>query len=99
NEKALQTEKDADRCTLLKDADKHCRILLKRMKKTKGYLKSMLVVSVGFAVGAAIMSRSMGNWDLKKVSEALGDMADWDFNELSGMFVKLAEMLNLPLTI
>lgn len=100
NEKALETEIDAERCSELKDANKYCRILLGRMKQTNGFIKSMLVITVGFAVGAAIMSGNMGDWDLKKLHEMLGNSGSWDLNEFSEMLVKLAEMIiRLPLKI
>lgn len=60
----MTESENADCATLLKDADKYCKIILGRVSRWGGCLKSMIFVSVALALGAAIMSQNMQDWDL-----------------------------------
>ncbi|KAI8030957.1 Transmembrane protein 214-A [Camellia lanceoleosa] len=67
NEKALAADEDDDREASLKDADKHCKVLMGRLSRTHGCMKIVVFVSVALAVGAAYMSQNMQSWDLKEL--------------------------------
>ncbi|CAL5323705.1 unnamed protein product [Camellia sinensis] len=67
NEKALAADEDDDRKASLKDADKHCKVLMGRLSRTHGCMKIVVFVSVALAVGAAYMSQNMQSWDLKEL--------------------------------
>ncbi|KAF5737820.1 hypothetical protein HS088_TW13G00711 [Tripterygium wilfordii] len=53
---------------LLKDADKYCKVILGRLSGGHGCMKSVVLVSVALAVGAALMSQNVGSGDLQKLS-------------------------------
>lgn len=73
----MESESDREVRALLKEAEKHCKVLLGRVAKPSrcSSIKSVLFISVGFAVGAAaIMSQNggaLGMWDQAKLSEML----------------------------
>ncbi|KAL7230526.1 hypothetical protein ACSBR2_008906 [Camellia fascicularis] len=67
NEKALAADEDDDREASLKNADKHCKVLMGRLSRTHGCMKIVVFVSVALAVGAAYMSQNMQSWDLKEL--------------------------------
>ncbi|KAF3445206.1 hypothetical protein FNV43_RR14900 [Rhamnella rubrinervis] len=71
NEKALAKEEDSGHHALLKDADKYSKVLLGRLSRGHGCIKSMILVSVVIVAGAAVMSQNVESWDLKKISEML----------------------------
>ncbi|KAB2612376.1 hypothetical protein D8674_034692 [Pyrus ussuriensis x Pyrus communis] len=67
NDKALAAGgDDAARHSLLKDADKYCKQILGRFSQGHVCMKSMVLVSVALAVGAAVMSQNIQPGDLKK---------------------------------
>ncbi|KAK4765842.1 hypothetical protein SAY87_007484 [Trapa incisa] len=68
NETALTEENDASRKALLKEADKHCKVILGRISKGHGCLKFAVFASI-LVLGAAIASQHIQDWDLKKLSE------------------------------
>ncbi|XP_062004417.1 uncharacterized protein LOC133721742 [Rosa rugosa] len=68
NEKALAKGDDLVRHSLLKDADKYCKLILGRSSQGRGCMKSMVLVSVALAMGAAIMSQNIQPEDLKKLA-------------------------------
>ncbi|PSS30044.1 Transmembrane protein like [Actinidia chinensis var. chinensis] len=60
NEKALAKEDDAGRQASFKDAQRHCNLLMGRLSRSRGCMKSMVLVSIALAVGAAVvMSQNM----------------------------------------
>ena len=71
NEKALAKADDGTHHALLKDADKHCKVILRRLSHGHGCMKSMAFVSVVLAVGAIFMSQNMHFLDYNKLSELL----------------------------
>lgn len=54
--------------SLLKDADKYCKLILGQLSQGHGCMKSMVLVSVALAVGAAIVSQNIQPEDLKKLA-------------------------------
>ncbi|KAF7831097.1 Transmembrane protein 214-A [Senna tora] len=74
NDKALDKEDDGARQALLKDADKHCKVILRHVSKGHGCMKGMAVVSVVLGVGAVLLSQNMDSWDYNKLSEMLKEM-------------------------
>ncbi|KAL6286803.1 hypothetical protein ACE6H2_011193 [Prunus campanulata] len=68
NDKALAAGDDFAHHSLLKDADKYCKLILGRLSQGHGCMKSMVLVSVALAVGAAIMSQNIQPEDLKKLA-------------------------------
>lgn len=68
NEEALAGGEDAARQSLFKDADKYCKLILGRLSRGHGCLKSMVFVIIACGVGAAVMSPSMESWDWNKLS-------------------------------
>lgn len=68
NDKALVAAKDAARQACIRDADKHCKVLLGRLSRSHGCMKSMVLMSIALVVGVAVMSQNMESWDdLKKL--------------------------------
>ncbi|GFY87693.1 transmembrane protein [Actinidia rufa] len=60
NEKALAKEDDAGRQSSFKDAQRHCNLLMGRLSRSRGCMKSIVLVSIALAVGAAVvMSQNM----------------------------------------
>ncbi|KAK4799243.1 hypothetical protein SAY86_024608 [Trapa natans] len=68
NETAMTEENDVSRKALLKEADKHCKAILGRVLKGHGCLKFAVFASI-LALGAAVASQNIQNWDLKKLTE------------------------------
>lgn len=63
---------DAARQPMLKDADKYCKVLLGRLSRGPGCLKSLAVVAVLLGVGAAVVtSPDIQTWDWNKFSALL----------------------------
>ncbi|KAK7276245.1 hypothetical protein RIF29_17382 [Crotalaria pallida] len=71
NDKALTNMEDSDCHALLKDADKYCKVILGRLSRGNGCVKSMAFVSVILAAGAVFMSQNMHLWNYDKLSEML----------------------------
>lgn len=68
NEKALTSdEKDAVHRATLKEAQKHCKILLGRVSRGNGCLKAFVILSIAVAVGAAFVSNDIKSFDVKKL--------------------------------
>ncbi|CAI0432005.1 unnamed protein product [Linum tenue] len=53
---------------LYKEADKYCKGIQSKLSRGHGCLKGMAFVVVAMAVGAAVMSPNLEDWDLKKLS-------------------------------
>lgn len=68
NEKALASGTDASKQSLIKDADKYCKLILGRASRGGGCVKSMVFIAVALAVGAAVMSPGMESLDWNKLS-------------------------------
>ncbi|KAK7385680.1 hypothetical protein VNO78_31474 [Psophocarpus tetragonolobus] len=71
NEKMLAEVDDDARHALLKDANKHCKIILGRLSQGHGCMTGMAVFSVVLAVGAVYVSQNMHLWDYNKLTEML----------------------------
>lgn len=54
-----------------RDADRYCKILLSRLSHGHGCLKGFALVLLAVAVGGAIMSQNMEDWDWDKLSVLL----------------------------
>ncbi|KAJ6689564.1 hypothetical protein OIU85_005925 [Salix viminalis] len=67
NEKGMETEADAARQALFRDADKYSKALSGKLSHGHGCLKGMAVVIVALAAGAAVMSSNMESWDWKEL--------------------------------
>ncbi|KAI5648063.1 hypothetical protein M9H77_34068 [Catharanthus roseus] len=65
NEKA--SEDNATNQATLKEAEKHCKLLLGRVSRGNGCLKAFVLLTVGVAVGAAFMSDDLKSLDVKKL--------------------------------
>ncbi|KAI9100274.1 hypothetical protein K1719_024492 [Acacia pycnantha] len=61
NEKALAKAHDSARIALLKNADQHCKAILRKVSKSHGCMKSLAFVSVVLSVGigAVFLSQNM----------------------------------------
>ncbi|KAJ9147270.1 hypothetical protein P3X46_029447 [Hevea brasiliensis] len=57
NEKALAEVEDAGHQASLREADKYCKVILGRLSKGHGCIRTMLFLSIALAVGAAIVSQ------------------------------------------
>ncbi|KAJ4959971.1 hypothetical protein NE237_019881 [Protea cynaroides] len=68
NEKALASGDDAHSQTFINEADKYCKVLLGRLSRGHGCMKSMVFAAIALAVGAFIMQPDMESWDWKKLS-------------------------------
>ncbi|XP_068304033.1 uncharacterized protein [Pyrus communis] len=68
NDKALAGGDDVARHSLLKDADKYCKQMLGRLSQGHGCMRSVVLVSVALAVGAAVVSQNIQLEDLKKLA-------------------------------
>ncbi|KAG5240493.1 DUF2359 domain-containing protein [Salix suchowensis] len=67
NEKGMETEADAARQALFRDADKYSKALSGKLSHGHGCLKGMAVAIVALAAGAAVMSSNMESWDWKEL--------------------------------
>lgn len=71
NEQALSGSADASSQASLKEADKHCKVILGRISRVSGCMKGGLVLLVAaLAIGFAA-SPNVGSWDLKKLQAML----------------------------
>ncbi|KAF5208096.1 transmembrane protein (Protein of unknown function DUF2359, transmembrane) [Thalictrum thalictroides] len=68
NENALSEGEDAGNQATLWAADKYCKVILGRLSRGHGCMKSVLLGVVAVAVGAFVMSPNMEFWDLNKLS-------------------------------
>ncbi|KAK9277050.1 hypothetical protein L1049_006589 [Liquidambar formosana] len=72
NEKALASKEDFALHALFKDADKYCKVILGRLSRGHGCMRSVAFAVIAVAVGTAIMSSpNMGSWDWNKLSVML----------------------------
>ncbi|KAM7279281.1 hypothetical protein ACFE04_006415 [Oxalis oulophora] len=73
NEKALAQKQDAARYATLKEADRHCKVILGRSSGGGGAcMKSIFVISAAMALGAVAIAMSQNmesSWDLKNLLE------------------------------
>ncbi|EHA8591961.1 hypothetical protein COCNU_contig69131079G000010 [Cocos nucifera] len=74
NEEALAGVVDSSKQASIKDADKHCKVILGRLTRGLGCLKGgvcvlLLAVAVGFAV-----SPNMDSWDWNKIHATFGSL-------------------------
>uniref|UniRef100_A0A6M2E9I3 Transmembrane protein 214-A n=1 Tax=Populus davidiana TaxID=266767 RepID=A0A6M2E9I3_9ROSI len=67
NEKGMETEADAARQALFRDADKYSKALSGKLSHGHGCLKGMAVAIVALAAGAAVMSSNLESWDWKEL--------------------------------
>ncbi|PHT50067.1 hypothetical protein CQW23_09814 [Capsicum baccatum] len=70
NEKSLIGGVDAHR-SHFRDADKYCKMLLASLARGRGCLKGIGVVLLAMAVGGAIVSQNLEDWDWNKFSVLL----------------------------
>lgn len=63
----METEADAARQALFRDADKYSKALSGKLSHGHGCLKGMAVAIVALAAGAAVMSSNMESWDWKEL--------------------------------
>uniref|UniRef100_A0A7C9CEU4 Transmembrane protein 214-A n=1 Tax=Opuntia streptacantha TaxID=393608 RepID=A0A7C9CEU4_OPUST len=70
NEKALAGD-DSGKQSLLREADKYCKVLMGRLSRGHGCLKAFAFVVVALGVGAAVMSPNIESFDLKRLSVML----------------------------
>ncbi|XP_019160275.1 PREDICTED: uncharacterized protein LOC109156867 [Ipomoea nil] len=68
NEKSLTSGIDVARQSLFKDADKYCKVLLGRISRGHGCLKSSAFIIALLGVGAAAISLNIESWDWNKFS-------------------------------
>ena len=56
----MAKEEDSGRQVSFKDAQRHCNLLMGWLSRSRGCMKSMVLVSIALAVGAAVvMSQNM----------------------------------------
>ncbi|CAO2828513.1 unnamed protein product [Amaranthus hypochondriacus] len=70
NEKAL-SGKSSGQESLVKDADKYCKLILRRLSRGHGCVKAVVFVAVATAVGATVLSSNVESFDWKRVSVML----------------------------
>ncbi|XP_057542734.1 uncharacterized protein LOC130821112 [Amaranthus tricolor] len=70
NEKAL-SGKSSGQASLVKDADKYCKVILRRLSRGHGCVKAVVFVAVATAVSAAVLSSNVESFDWKRVSVML----------------------------
>jgi hypothetical protein len=63
----METEADAARQALFRDADKYSKVLSGKLSHGHGCLKGMAVAIVALAAGAAVMSSNLESWDWKEL--------------------------------
>ncbi|XP_019165012.1 PREDICTED: uncharacterized protein LOC109161118 [Ipomoea nil] len=71
NEEALSDGVDAKHQSLLKDADKYCKVLLGRLSRGHACLKSLAVIVVLLGVGVAVTNPDIQSWDWDKLNHKL----------------------------
>ncbi|CAN0877094.1 Transmembrane protein 214-A [Linum grandiflorum] len=64
NEKAMAQGADL---ALYKESDKYCKAIQGKVSRGNGCLKGMAIVVVALAVGAAVTTQNMEDWDWQKV--------------------------------
>ncbi|KAL5573875.1 hypothetical protein UlMin_023472 [Ulmus minor] len=69
NAKELAKEEEGARHALWKEADKYSKLILGRLSRGGGCLKSVVFVSVALVGGAAILSQNAESLDLNKLSK------------------------------
>ncbi|XP_054796315.1 uncharacterized protein LOC129301747 [Prosopis cineraria] len=74
NEKALAEAHDGTYVALLKNADQHCKAILRQVSNGYGCMKSLAFMSVVLGIGAVILSQNMHSWDHNKLSEMLREL-------------------------
>lgn len=57
--------------SLVKDADKYCKLILRRLSRGHGCVKAVVFVAVATAVGATVLSSNVESFDWKRVSVML----------------------------
>jgi len=62
---------DSGKQSLLREADKYCKVLMGRLSRGHGCLKAFAFVVVALGVGAAVMSPNIESFDLKRLSVML----------------------------
>ncbi|KAK4423430.1 hypothetical protein Salat_1925800 [Sesamum alatum] len=68
NEEALSGDEDVPHQALFKDADKYCKALSGRLSSGHTCLKAMFFTIAVLAVGAAVVSPNLDEWDWNKLS-------------------------------
>ncbi|CAA3026094.1 Hypothetical predicted protein [Olea europaea subsp. europaea] len=68
NEKALAGGVDVAHQAFFKDADKYCKVILGKISRGHSCAKTVAFAFVVLAVGAAIISPNLGEWDWDKFS-------------------------------
>ncbi|PIA26587.1 hypothetical protein AQUCO_09100039v1 [Aquilegia coerulea] len=68
NEKALSKGEDPGHQATFRAADKYCKVILGRLSRGHGCMKSVLLLAVAVAVGAFFMPPNIESWDLNKLS-------------------------------
>ncbi|CAN1311598.1 Transmembrane protein 214-A [Linum perenne] len=77
NDKAMaKGHNDAD-SALYKEADKYCKAIQGKLSRGNGCLKGMAFVVVALAVGAAVTSQNLEDWDFKKLSVFLNSQLSY----------------------
>lgn len=68
NEQALAGGTNVDHETSFRDADKYCEIILGRLTRRSGCMKSgIIVLTLTIAAGAILMAPNMESWDWKNL--------------------------------
>ncbi|EXB90880.1 hypothetical protein L484_011973 [Morus notabilis] len=70
NEKALASGADATQQALLKDADKYSKLILGKLSRGNGCMKSIAIIVIALAVGAAVVSPNIESFDWQKLATA-----------------------------
>lgn len=68
NEKALATGADAAHQAVIKDADKYSKLILGKLSRGNGCVKSMAIIVIALAVGTAVLSPNLESLGWKKVA-------------------------------
>ncbi|KAK3016930.1 hypothetical protein RJ639_006919 [Escallonia herrerae] len=73
NEKALEDGEEAARQAIFKDSNKYCKVLLGRLSRGHGCMKSLALGIIVLGVGAVVASPGAGSWDWSKYSVLFSD--------------------------
>ncbi|KAK2970202.1 hypothetical protein RJ640_029730 [Escallonia rubra] len=73
NEKALEDGEEAARQAIFKDSNKYCKVLLGRLSRGHGCMKSLALAIIVLGVGAVVASPGAGSWDWSKYSVLFSD--------------------------
>ncbi|XP_022776431.1 transmembrane protein 214-A-like [Durio zibethinus] len=68
NEKSMASGSDAARQAMCQDSEKYCKHISGKLSRGHGLMKTLAIVVVAFAVGAAVVSPNMDTWDWNKLS-------------------------------